>query len=174
MTLTADNLAVLRAEVAAPPTPQPTPTPQPIPTPDVRVDTILARLTSIDTKVGNLEKRVYAGTATPTPTPTPTPRPVVIATFTGSGKSNTATFRMERSPWELSWVATSTPAARLWVRLHSNTGAILSDVLDNTVSGPGSGKTLIYGTVGTFYLEIAQGPLDAQGSWKLSATELAP
>ncbi len=161
-------IEALRAEIAA----LPTPTPAPTPTPDGRIDDVLARLATIDSKVSTLEAKVLA---TPTPSPSPTPGPKQVALFLGSGNMQTQTFRMERSPWELAWSATSSPdAARFWVRLHSNTGAIINDIIDNNILASVTGTTQVHGSVGTFYLDVVAGPSDAQGGWKLVTTELSP
>ena len=158
----------LREQISA----LPTPTPAPTPTPDLRINDVLDRLAKIDSKVSTLEATVLA---TPTPTPSPTPGPKQVGLFIGSGNTQTETFRMERSPWEMTWAATSSPdATRLWVRLRSNTGVIISDIIDNNVLGPATGTTLVHGSVGTFYLDVVAGPSDAQGGWKFVTTELSP
>jgi hypothetical protein len=106
-------------------------------------------------------------TASPTQTPTPAPAASVIVTFSGSGSTNPGVFSVNFSPWILEWETFGTQSSNMIIRLGDPaTGSTIYYAVDDIVSKPTKQSPLIYGQIGTFYLDVT-GPVATNGGWKI-------
>ena len=161
------NNVVATAVAAIPPTPTavtfpPSPTPltlPPTPTP--------ISVNAIATAIAGMAATGGLPTASPTQAPTPTPAASVIATFSGSGRTNTGTFSVNLSPWILEWETFGTQVANMVIYLGDPaTGSTAYLAVNDIVSKPTKQSPLIYGQIGTFYLDVV-GPTASSGGWKI-------